>query len=114
MSVLREHYKISHNWMGKRYFGLDLDWDYGHHKVHLSMLLYVTDALTVFGHNNPQNPQHQPYPHIMPSYEAKSQYAEASDVSSALSISDKKCVQEVTGNFLYYAQAVDPTFLTAL
>ena len=25
MSVLKEHYKISHDWKGKRYLGMDLD-----------------------------------------------------------------------------------------
>ena len=53
VSVLRESYKISHNWEGKKYLGLDLDWGYSHHKVHLSMMSYVTDALTRFRHNNP-------------------------------------------------------------
>ena len=53
MSVLREHYKISHDWKGKRYLGMDLDWDYVHRKVHLSMMLYVIDALTKFRHDNP-------------------------------------------------------------
>ena len=35
MSVLREYYKIYHNWKGKRHLGIDLDWDYSHHKVNL-------------------------------------------------------------------------------
>lgn len=28
MSVLRSSYKISANWNGRRYLGLDLNWDY--------------------------------------------------------------------------------------
>ena len=56
VSVLREHYKISHNCKGKRYLGMDLNWDYGHRKVHWSMLPYVTDALTRFRHNSPRKP----------------------------------------------------------
>ena len=66
------------------------------------MLAYVIDVLTRFRHNNPQKPQHQPHPHNNPNYGAKAQYAEAEDVSTPLSIADKKIVQEVTGNFLYY------------
>ena len=93
MSVLREHYKIYHDWKVKRYLGLDIDWCYGHRKVHLTMLPYITDALTIFRHDNPRNPQHQPYPHIRPNYGAKDQYAEAADVSPPLSISDEKIVQ---------------------
>ena len=53
MSVLRESYKISHDWKGRKYSGLDLYWDYIHRKVHLSMLSYVTYTLTRFRHNNP-------------------------------------------------------------
>ena len=114
VSVLREYYKISHDWKGKRYLGINLDWYYSHRKVHLSILSYVTDALTRFQHNNPLKPQHQPYPHIPPNYGVKAQYAEAEDVSPLLSIADKTFVQELTGNFLYYAQAFIPTMLTAL
>ena len=27
-SILKKHYNISQDWEGKRYLGLDLDWDY--------------------------------------------------------------------------------------
>ena len=38
LSVLKSNYKISTDWSGKRYLDIDLDWDYAHNKVHLSML----------------------------------------------------------------------------
>ena len=41
MVVLEEHYTISHDWKGKLYLGIDLDWDYARREVHLSILLYV-------------------------------------------------------------------------
>ena len=63
MTVLSNHYTISSNWTSSRYLGLDLDWDYEKHEVHLSMLLYVQEALTRFHHSSPHKPQHQPYPH---------------------------------------------------
>ena len=74
MAVLQEHYKISNNWDGKCYLGLDLDWDYENHKVHLSMLTYVTAALKHFNHTHPHKPQQQPYPHVKPIYGATAQY----------------------------------------
>ena len=37
VSVLQEHYAIDIDWDGTRYIRLTLDWDYSHHKVHLSM-----------------------------------------------------------------------------
>ena len=45
MAVLENHYTISHDWAGKRYLGIDLDWDYESRKVQLSMLLYFKEAL---------------------------------------------------------------------
>ena len=38
MSVLKRNYKISADWKGQGYLGLDLDWDYEKREVHLSML----------------------------------------------------------------------------
>ena len=78
------------------------------------MLSYVTDTLTILQHNNPWNPQHQPYPHIWPNYGAKAQYAKAADLSPSLSIADNVFYKQSLGFFLYYVRAVDPTMLTAL
>ena len=86
ITVLREHYKISRDWNGKRYLGLDLDWEYDNRKVHLSMMAYVADALTRFRHNHPRKPQNQPYLDIRPNYGAKAQYVKAADMSPPFSI----------------------------
>ena len=56
--VLLEHYKISNDWSGKFYLGLDLDWEYKNCKVHLSMLTSVTAALKLFNHTQLQKNQH--------------------------------------------------------
>ena len=114
MSVFKKDYSISSNTAGKRYLGLDLDWDYDNRLVHISMLDYVADALKRFHHTRPRKPQHQPHAHIKPTYGAKQQFAPDSDDSPPLNPADKKFVQEVTGTFLYYARAVDLTMLTAL
>ena len=74
MAVLQKHYTISHDWTGKRYLGIDLDWDYEHRKVHLSMLLYVKEALIRFNHAMPKRPQDHPHPHIKPKYGQRAQY----------------------------------------
>ena len=47
MPVLREHYRILSGWKGKRYLGMDLNWEYENHKVHPSMMGYVVEALTI-------------------------------------------------------------------
>ncbi len=59
-------------------------------------------------------PQHQPYPHVKPTYGATCQYAEAHDTSDPLSKEEKTYVQEVIGTFLYYARCVDALMLPAL
>ena len=88
MTVFREHNKKSHDWRGQRYLRLDIDWDYDHRKLHLLMLPYIIDALPRFLHANPRKLQHQPYPHIKPTYDANSQYVEAADMSPPLSKAD--------------------------
>ena len=99
LTVLQTHYKISRDWSGKRYLGLDLDWDYVQHKVHISMLTYVADALKRFHHQQPRKPQDQPYPNIKPIYGAKVQYVTDASTSPPLNKSEKKFIQEVAGTF---------------
>ena len=94
MYVLQDHYKISSDWSGKRYLGLDLDWEYVQRKVHLSIIPYVLDALKCFQHKHPQRPQDQPHPHIKPTYGAKAKYIEDINTSPLLSKADKK----ISGN----------------
>ncbi len=78
------------------------------------MLEYVPKALERFQHKGPSTPQHQPYPHIKPTYGATCQYAEASNTSELLSKENKTYTQEVIGTFLYYARCVDSSMLPVL
>ncbi len=93
---------------------MNIDWDYNDKKVHVFMLEYVPEALTQFQHAAPKKPQHQPYPHVKPTYGTKVQYAEDDNTSPLLDKMEKIFVQEVIGTFLYYAQCVNSTMLTAL
>ena len=97
MAVLEEHYKISHYWKGKRYLGIDLDWYYARHKLHLSMLLYVKYSLIRFNHAMPRRPQDQPHPHIKSKYGQTVQYIEEEASSPPLTSAKKKLVQELLG-----------------
>ena len=107
-------YTISSDWTVSHYLGIEIDWDYEKHKVHLSMLSYVQGVLTSFHHSRPNKPQHQPYPQVKVTYGEKAQYATADDNSQPLSPIGKKIIQEVTGTFLYYARAIDAIMLPAL
>ncbi len=62
----------------------------------------------------PDKPQHQPHQHAIPTYGATVQYAKLEDTSQRLFPSKKKCIQEVTGTFLYYSRAIGSTMLIAL
>jgi hypothetical protein len=95
--ILKEHYKCSIDWDGNWYLGMNMDWDYNGHKVHVSMLDYVPKALTCFQHQAPNKPQHQPYPHVKPNYGVKAQYTEDTDTSALLPNEDKKFIQVVIG-----------------
>ena len=91
-----------------------MDWDYDKREVHVSIPGYVDAALKRFNHQRPAKPQYQPYPCQPIKYGAKTQFAEDEDTSPKLNKEDTKYIQEVTGTFLFYARAVDPTMLTAL
>ena len=107
MNTLKEDYTISHDWAGKRYIGLTIDWDYEKQEVYISMPGYIEDALTRVKHARPRTPQDQPHPRVPPNYGATRQYAKQQDDSPLLDKSGKKFVQEVCGTLLYYARAVD-------
>ena len=53
MNTLKQEWKISQDWEGKRYLGLDLDWDYAQRRVHISMLEYNTNNLKWLHHIAP-------------------------------------------------------------
>jgi len=84
LQVLNANLKCAIDWEGKKYLGMDIDWDYKQKKVLVSMLKYVPEVLAQFQHKAPQTPQHQPYPHGRPTYRATCQYAEAQDTSEQL------------------------------
>ncbi len=82
LQALNMHYKCLQDWGSKKYLSMDIDWDYEHRKVHVSMLEYVPKALIQFQHKAPSIPQHQPYSHVKPNYGATCQYADTSKLLS--------------------------------
>ncbi len=56
----------------------------------------------------------QPHPSVKKTYGAKVQYAKPPNKAPLLDKAGKKFIQEVTGVFLFLAQAVDGTMLTPL
>ena len=79
----------------------------------MSIPEYVKDSLIRFQHTL-QKLTDQPHKHTIPVFGAIIQYAKAADTSKKIDDNGKKFIEQVTGNFLYYAQAVDPKMLVAL
>jgi hypothetical protein len=113
-SILSKHYKYLHDWDGQWYLGMTINWDYTERAVHTSMLDYVPKALTRFQHTPLRIPQHQPYPHVKPTYGVKAQYTKNVDTSPPLDKKGKKYIQEGIGTFLYHPRCIDSTMLPAL
>jgi hypothetical protein len=99
---------------GERYCGFTIKWDYVGKMVHLSMPSYIEKALKHFQHPSPIVLQDQLHQHIKKSYGEKFHLTNPLDTSPPLNKAGKKFIHEVTGVFLYLAQAVDSTMLTAL
>jgi hypothetical protein len=91
-SIFSEHYKCTHDWDGQRSLSMNIDWDYTGQAVHVSMLNYVPEALTCFQHTTPSILQHQPYPHVKPTYGTKNQYTEDINTSPPIDKNGKKII----------------------
>jgi len=113
-SILRQNYEIDIDWEGTLYLGLTIDWDYTERKVHLSMPGYIEKALLRFGHEPPNKPPMQPFPHTIPLYDAKVQYDKDLDSSPPATKEEENYIRQVVGVLLYYSRAVDLTILVGL
>jgi hypothetical protein len=113
LTTLEQHYKVTADWTGTRYIGIQLLWDYDKRQVHLCMPEYVKKALNQF-HHKLRKRQHQPFPHTPIEYGAKHQYAKGTSQSPRLNAKGKKFVQQVCGKFLFLGRAVDSTLLAPI
>ena len=75
---------------------------------------YVTKALHKFQHPNPKRAQYSPHQWTRPNYGAKKQLTTPLDTSPPIPEERKRRIQQIIGNLLYYARAVDCTMLPAL
>jgi hypothetical protein len=112
-AAIHDKYALTKDWTGESYLGLTLKWSYPAGYVDISMSDYVPKALAKFQHDHPKSAQHAPHQWTQPAYGQKVQYANT-DQSPLLNKKDTQRVQSVSGTFLYYARAVDPTILPAL
>jgi hypothetical protein len=94
--------------------GITLNWDYNARSVDLSMPGYVVKALREFQHTEPIKAEHQPHRNNERQYGVKLQLTDPIDTTAPLTASQNTLLQKITGKFLYYARAVDPTMMVTL
>jgi hypothetical protein len=102
------------DWTGNLYCRIALKWNYKKHHVDLAMPACVMKQLTKYSHVAPLKPQHCLYSPNPIKYGKDNQLPSPLDKSPCLDKAQKKCVQQIVGSFLYYAQAVGPTVIMAL
>ena len=113
LNALKNHYTISTDMQGINYCGLTLEWNYEKKYVDISMPGYVQKNLERYQHPKPLKAQYAPHQWSLPSYGKTSQHVNI-DNSNVLDKKGTKQVQSISGAFLYYGRAVDPTILPAL
>ena len=94
----------------KKYYGIDLKWNYT--KIHaqrtcnLSMEGYIANLLLKYGQKAPTKPQLSLHRHREIKYGSKYQLVAEEDASPKLNNEGIKRVQVIVGAPLYYAHAV--------
>ena len=114
LSSLKHYYNITTDWTGTNYLGLTINWNYNQRWVDISMPQYIQKVLHKFQHIPPTRSQHAPHQWTEPAYGKIRQYAIEKDNDPLLSPSDTKLVQQISGNLLYYARAIESPILPAL
>ena len=112
-AAIATKYALTKDWTGNNYLGFTINWNYSGGTVDISMPDYVPKALLTLRHPAPTRAQHSPHRWTAPVYGQKTQFA-PSDLSPLLDKLGIKRVQQVSGLFLYYSRACDPTIIVAL
>jgi hypothetical protein len=95
------------------YLGYTIEYDRSLHQMTLSMPTYIPNLLKKL---RPQGVRHAPSPavYIPPSYGSRSPQKSPVDTSPPATPDQKLDIQKTCGSLLYYARALDSTFLTAV
>ena len=113
VSILTSVYDIATNWEGTKYLGYEIYHDKVNRELILSMPNIIPRALKRFCPDGPPKPASSPGIYVPPNYGQEGQKFAKDDISPLLSPADTLYIQEVNGVLLYYAIALDCTFLQA-
>ena len=118
LKTLEKNYKITTDWEGKHFAGIDLAWDYNTRHANwtyrISMDRYIAKVLLKYGHPSPKKPQLSPHKQREVIYGAKEKLDPEDDTTPPLDSQGIKRVQGIVGALLYYARAVDNKLLVSL
>ena len=112
--ALQQYYKITIDWDGRNYCGLQLNWNYTDRYVDISMPGYIDTLLDRLKHNRPNRPVDAPHKWRKPTYGKSTQYNIPIDSSPRLTAAAALLLQSIVGSLLYYSRAVDPSMLPGL
>ena len=117
-SVLKNHHDISKDWEGKKFTGIDLDWNYANkhcdRNCRLSMINYIKNLLIKMNHPIPRKPQLPPHKCCEVKYGSKNQLAPKEDTSKPLNDAGICRVQTIVGALLWIGRAVKNKLFVAL
>ena len=103
VAALKGKYKISEDWTGSLYCGIDLIWDYKNRTLDLGMSGYIKTQLQQYKHKKPSRPQHYPHPVVPRQYGKSTQHPIPPDWTPAAGPDGILRVQNIVGSILYYA-----------
>ena len=96
------------------YIGIKLDWDYVKIPVTFSMPNYVRKDFHRIQNILMGGKEYSPHICAPIQYGQKIRYTDSLDAAEYLSYKETNFIQQVSGNLLYYAIAIDKTILPAL
>ena len=114
IACIKEKYKLTEDWSGDLYCGINLKWDYTARTLEILLPGYIKRQLEKYTHIIAAKPQHCLYTPEPKKYGSEAQAPLPPDTTRKLNKDEIKKVQRIIGGILYYARAVDMTVLMAL
>ena len=100
-NALNYKYKISENWTGRLYCGIDLEWDYVSCTLGIRMLGYIKTKTQQYKHDRHTCPHQPPHPVAPRRYGKSAQYPIPHDENQTAGPDNILHIQQVVGNILY-------------
>jgi hypothetical protein len=113
IACIKEKYKLTKDWSGDLYCGINLKWDYIKRTLEILMPGYIKCQLLKYKHVVAPGPQHCPYSPAPRKYESEAHAPLPPDTTQRLDKDKIKKIQKIVGSILYYARVVDMMVLMA-